>query len=357
MKIALLGDIALIESFDIENNPKLESSLERMSTYLSQFDAVIANLEAPFSIEKKRGGPKSAYLYSNPKNIKLLKYLHVGYVSLANNHMFDYGEEGYELTKSLLDKEGIKWFGCEGKNVQITDDSNKLMLEGFCCYSTNPINSTKYGGYGINELSVNGTVDILNRNKELGFFTIAAIHTGIEHVNYPSIEGINMARKFADVGSMLYYGHHPHVLQGYEMYNDCLISHSLGNFIFDDNGDKNIQVILSENNRTSAILELEVENNRVIHFQYVPIYIGKGVINIKEPDNHIVDQYNFSSAFTQTHKYIKDRNDSINSRISKMKAKRDIKWYLRRLNYRYVKLFLSNRYNSKAYRENILEQL
>ena len=357
MRIALLGDIALIESFDLKSHPQLKNDLTNVADYLNQFDAVVANLEAPFSIKKKRGGPKSAYLYSNPENIELLKYLNINYVSLANNHMFDYGKEVYELTKRMLNEAGIKWFGAEGRNVDIKNGTNTVMLEGFCCYSTNPIDLAQYDSYGINELSVSATEKILRTNKAAGYLTIAAIHNGIEHVNYPSVESIKMSRRFADVGSMVFYGHHPHVLQGYEIYNDCLISHSLGNFIFDDNGDKNIQVTLSENNRTSAILELEIENNKVTFFQYVPIYIGKGTIEIKTADNTSVSQYNFSSAFTKTQDYIDSRKATINERIAKLKSGRNLKWYIRRLNYRYYKLFMSNRYNAKLYKACIVDQL
>lgn len=54
MKIALLGDIALIGSFDLVNNPNAIKKLSPVSDYLKGFDHVVANLEAPFSIKKNK---------------------------------------------------------------------------------------------------------------------------------------------------------------------------------------------------------------------------------------------------------------------------------------------------------------
>ena len=48
MKIALLGDIAMFGRYCIKNNPKLFAELESVKKYLSQFDIVVGNLEAPF---------------------------------------------------------------------------------------------------------------------------------------------------------------------------------------------------------------------------------------------------------------------------------------------------------------------
>ena len=106
MKLALLGDVAL---FGCCTTPEY---FKEISDYLSGFDYVVGNLETPFSKKKKTNGAKSAYICAEPSTVSILKQLHINAVTLANNHMFDYGEEGYELTKKLLEEAGIKSTKC-----------------------------------------------------------------------------------------------------------------------------------------------------------------------------------------------------------------------------------------------------
>ena len=115
MKIALLGDIALFGRLSYKSSQDIDYYFEEVSSFLETMDYVVGNLETPFSVKKKTSGAKSAYIYSDVENIKILKSLHIKAVSLANNHMFDFGKEGYEVTKRLLNENGIEWFGTEGK--------------------------------------------------------------------------------------------------------------------------------------------------------------------------------------------------------------------------------------------------
>ena len=94
MKIALLGDIALFGRASLSQNQKAELYFHSVAQCLERFDYVVANLESPFSSSHKKYGAKSAFLYSEPENIEILKQLHLNAVTIANNHMFDYGKEG-----------------------------------------------------------------------------------------------------------------------------------------------------------------------------------------------------------------------------------------------------------------------
>ena len=128
MKIALLGDIAFFGHASIDGNLHYKDYFHDISTLLGQFDFVVGNLESPFSIRKKKYGAKSAFLYSEPQNVELLKMMHVKAVTLANNNMFDYGRESFELTLQILDKNGIDWFGVNGKEHLLEFNGNKIGL-------------------------------------------------------------------------------------------------------------------------------------------------------------------------------------------------------------------------------------
>lgn len=106
MKIALLGDIALYGKYSKDNENVFEYFGD-ISLKLKEYDYVVANLETPFTTNNKVKGFKSAFIKSNPENIELLKFLNINAVNLANNHIFDYGEMGFETTKSLLLKNNV----------------------------------------------------------------------------------------------------------------------------------------------------------------------------------------------------------------------------------------------------------
>lgn len=212
---------------------------------------------------------------------------------------------------------------------------------------------------GINKYNVADVKKAITDEHEKGFLNIVAAHVGLEHVNYPSLDHVRASRQFADVCPYVYYGHHPHVIQGVEEYKGSLIAHSLGNFCFDDiYTDKNQDeplVKLTEQNRTGMILELTIEDNKVIEWKEQLIYIGKdGSINLISDDNRTIDSYNIAIKDCENNPdYEAERRKIINERIKARKSKRDIKWVLQRLRPRYVRLMIDMKRNAKLYVENV----
>ena len=360
MKLALLGDIALFGVFSKTNNLNLEQKLKDISDYLSTFDYVVGNLETPFSSARRTFGAKSAYICANPDDVTILKILHIDAVTLANNHMFDYGKEGYELTKQLLNKSGIEWYGCEGKELRLTKDGNRLSIAGFCCYTSNPICCVQYGDYGVNAYNLLKAKEFIKKSQIEGYLPIIAVHAGLEHVNYPSLDHVRAARLLADSGNYVYYGHHPHVIQGVEAYRGSLIAHSLGNFCFDDvwtdaSSEKPL-VELTDNNRTGLILELTIENSKLMSWKEQVIHIENNAI-IRLVNNDAIKKYNeiLQECEKNTDKYTANRQSILYKRIEERKSKRNYIWYLKRLRLRFVKIILNARRNSKYFNENVLK--
>lgn len=364
MRIALLGDIALFGCFSINKNKDLSSNLKEIGKYLEGFDLVVGNLESPFSTQKKTYGAKSAYVCSDVENIGVLKWLNVNIVNLANNHMFDYGKEGYETTKKLLSEAGIQFFGTEGKTIDVDLNDNHLRFSGYCCYSTNPLMiSEEQGGYGVNKYNVADVKDLMKTADDQGYLNIIAAHVGLEHVNYPSLDHVRAARQLADDCPYVYYGHHPHVVQGVEEYKGSLIAHSLGNFCFDDvytSASKDEPLVrLSDQNRTGMILELTIENNLIKDWKEQLIHIGNdGCISLINSYDDLIKPYNEGlKACESNPEYEVARKGVINARLSERRSKRNIVWVLKRLRPRYIKLILDMRRNSKLYVANVTKYI
>lgn len=358
MKIALLGDIAFIGAYDLTHNPKLQESLAPMSNYLAGFDYVIGNLETPFSYRMRPSGAKSAYICAHPLNGELLKLLHVDAVSLANNHMFDFGDEGYQTTIDTLTKLGIDYFGVDGREYMIHAQGNKILLNGFCCYSTNPQRiATHYGAKGINRFNVAEVSDILRQKSKEGFLNILSVHSGIEHVNYPSTEQIRVARLLGDIADYVYYGHHPHVIQGIETYKGSLVAHSLGNFCFDGSEGTKFrpQATLSEDNRRGMILELTVAQNRVTNSVARLIHIGEeGTLSFMNQDSDFIEYSSqLATALVDAEAYEQKRKEQRSVYVQGRLRQRNLRWVLKRLRPRYVRLYFSGYYNARQYDKNV----
>lgn len=355
MKLILLGDIALFGNLSLSNNRILKCYFKDVSEYLSKADYVVGNLETPFSIRKKTNGAKSAYICSDIENIEILKYLHVDAVTLANNHIFDYGKEGYELTKKILTANSIDYWGVEGKDLLLEIEDNRLAFSGFCCYSTNPLNCVPYGQYGVNEFDLRKTEEILYNNQKNNYLNIVSVHAGVEHVNYPSLDTISAAHLLARKFSYIYYGHHPHVAQGIEELGDSLVAYSLGNFCFDDVytlASKEPLIELSDNNRSSYMLEICIENNKIISYDTIPIYIGKDKMHLgKGISRDDLRNYSDTICNLSQEEYIKKRNLIIAAYVAGRKSKRNMYWFLKRLRPKYFFLILEMKKNQQRYKK------
>jgi poly-gamma-glutamate synthesis protein (capsule biosynthesis protein) len=354
MKLILLGDMAFFGKCSLNSNSQAHEYFSEVADRLSLADYVVGNLETPFSVKKKTHDAKSAYICSDVENVGLLKLLHVNAVTLANNHMFDYGKEGYETTKKILKENNIDFFGSEGKGLSIDINGNHLKFEGFCCYSSGPLEATRYGNYGVHEYDVEEVERILSSRDIEGGVCILSVHAGREHINYPSLDHVGIARRLASRHKIIYYGHHPHVVQGIERKGDSLIAYSLGNFCFDDvwssASSKHPLIELSENNRTSLMMEIVIEENEIKEYHIIPIYIGEDKIHVGTgATQESIEKYTEIINSLSPIDYENMRNKLLAERMEKRKAQRNLLFYLKRIRWRYVKAIINAKRNRKQY--------
>ncbi len=104
----------------------------------------------------------------------------------------------------------------------------------------------------------------IEKLKELCDVVVVSLHWGIENSNRITTAQQQLGHKIIDWGGDIVLGHHPHVLQGIEFYNGKPIAYSLGNFVFDQNGD---------NNNQSIILFIELEDGNIAGVSAYPIQI------------------------------------------------------------------------------------
>nr|WP_282731779.1 CapA family protein [Methanobacterium alcaliphilum] len=207
-------------------------------------DFVVANIEAPFT--DSSNGVKSSYcLKAKPKYAKLLADNNIKVACLANNHIMDYGIEGYQDCVANLDANGILHTGA-GSNIDeaitpayVTVDGKKIAIidfqdkNSFLAYSDSqmPTATNNRTGYAPAQLDlINKSVETAKANAD---FVVVDFHFGNELHKSPNQYQYKFARAAIDAGADLVVGHHPHVFQKIENYKGKLIFYSLGNTIFD----------------------------------------------------------------------------------------------------------------------------
>lgn len=205
-----------------QNNHDYSYFFSGVKDILASDDLTIANLEGPFTTYDQKRDKKFTFKgdldYPN-----ILIEGSVEAVNLANNHTYDYQEIGYLDTLKALDNFNVPYFGYDNYLIKEIDGI-KVGMAGILGWTEEEAKSETEKA--INYLKENN-VDLI----------IMTYHWGIEREYKQNSTQENIAHYAIDLGADLVLGHHPHVLQGIENYNDKYIVYSLGNFVF--GGNKN----------------------------------------------------------------------------------------------------------------------
>ncbi|WP_411818583.1 CapA family protein [Hyphococcus sp. DH-69] len=264
------GEPKLIDSDRIETDTK--KLIEVISPYLKVADFTSINLETSvFSEPPNDAAKKLVTFYSPPETLDALRWAGVDYVALGNNHTYDYLDSGLKKTLEHIRKSDLGYSGA-GLNEKQALKPYKTDLAGrryaFMSYvgweGGNPTQSatdTKGGA------ALGTTANILSdvrKSASAGALPIVQYHGGLEYADRPTMDMETKLKLALDEGAAVAIGHHPHVFQGLELYNNRLIAWSLGNFLFD-------QYFYSP--QATALLYVWLDDGEFYRAEVVPLYI------------------------------------------------------------------------------------
>ncbi len=209
-----------------KNNNDPSYLFSNVASIFKNDDITTANLETTFTTSNNIRDKNAAVQYSfkgDPELAKSLSLASIEGVNVSNNHIYDFGNEGFKDTLAVLKSNNIAYFG-EG-NQWVTEA--KGIKFGFLGYqgwsaSTSLLNKIKSD---ISELKSKVDVVVIN------------LHWGVERAYTPNDVQKKIAHFAIDSGADLIIGHHPHVIQGIEKYNNRFICYSLANFCFGGNSN------------------------------------------------------------------------------------------------------------------------
>jgi poly-gamma-glutamate synthesis protein (capsule biosynthesis protein) len=227
-------------------------------------DLTLVNLEGPLTSATLKA--EKQYRFKGPAAYtEVLKKSSIEAVNLANNHMFDYLDQGYWDTVSNLSAADIGYSGFEHK--YITEIKGiKIGMFGLTGWDS---------GKQKKEEIKKAIEDLKSKGVNL---IIASFHWGEERMYTPNKIQKDLARYCIDLGADLVLGHHPHVIQGIETYKGKSIVYSLGNFCFGGNknpSDKDAYIYQHSFSFKNNVLQMEAG-------QVIPVSIS----SVKDRNNY-----------------------------------------------------------------------
>jgi len=273
ISILFLGDVMLSRgvAYQITKNNDLYYSFRNIQLLLQQNDFVFANFESPLI-----NGPE---IHSGETNFRvdenmvpILKELNFSILSLANNHMLDFGQKGLLNTLKILDENKIQYVGA-GQNYQEAHQYKILEKNGikfaFLAYNDSDVvpktDEAAESRPDTALMDVEALKKDVARARAAADFIIVSMHSGTEYQERPNSRQIEFGHAAIDAGADLVIGHHPHVVQKVEKYKNGYIFYSLGNFIFDQ--------MWSEKTKEGAAIQISFSKNEIKNIKILPLII------------------------------------------------------------------------------------
>lgn len=232
-----------------------------IKNYLSGADILFGNLEGPISNRGVKVGSIYSFRFS-PTSTLALKQTGFDVVSIANNHMFDYQPIALQDTMANLQKQGIDYVGAGNNETEAFSLKIKEIQGvkiGFLGFENFAPNSWKAGPEKIGMAWVGEDFskikEIISQGKKQVDILAVSIHAGTEYQPLPDAFQKAFAKTAIDAGADLVLGHHPHVVEPLEKYNNGWIVYSLGNFIFDQ--------YFSKETMEGGLLRVEIKNKKI----------------------------------------------------------------------------------------------
>jgi len=275
---------------------------EQIDSIIENADIAIVNLEGPITEYQSIATENGALRFTISEKFipEISKRFYI--LSLANNHMLDFSQNGLDQTRKFLSEANVKTFG--------DPQNNKNNLSTIITK-----NQIAIGLIGYHNLWKMDTEIIENEIKKIRKsvdFIIIYPHWGIEYNSTESNAQQKEAHAFIDAGADLIIGSHPHVVQPMEIYKNKVIFYSIGNFVFDQYWSE--QTLLS----LGVGLNLEKNKDKIKQIYYLhPIKINKKgqptIANEKEEET-ILKTLEENSSLSESIKYgIKNKTFLITS--------------------------------------------
>jgi poly-gamma-glutamate capsule biosynthesis protein CapA/YwtB (metallophosphatase superfamily) len=258
------GDVTLSDHFEEVIGQDYQRPFAAMKEY-QQADLAMVNLENPLTRATLAMPGKQFNFKANPDAVKVLTTGGVDLVNLANNHTMDFEADGLKETLETLDAAGIQYMGAgkdltEARRPKIIDVKGQRIA--YLSYW-----GEEYGAEankaGVNSIKEERIAEDIKAIRDQVDWVVVNFHWGQELADTPADWQVKLGHFTIDQGADVIVGHHPHVLQGAEVYKGRPIAYSLGNFIFGGN---------SRTDYDTAIMQVSLKDKQM-KVEFLPVEV------------------------------------------------------------------------------------
>ncbi len=247
--------------------------------YFDASDYISGNFEHPILKEdasRYTEAEKSIHLHTGVDSIHTVKNAGFTVMNLANNHLMDYGEEGIRDTLDVFDRYRMDYVGA---GADLKDAKEHINYQD--------VNGVRVATLGFTDVFVEDTIatkdrsGLLSANPDVLFemiekaknedhgnadLVIVNVHWGQEYDTEATPRQKAQAKAMVDAGADIIIGHHPHVLQSFDVYKEGIIFYSLGNFVFDQGWTRT---------KDSAMVQYHLTEEGKATIDVIPLQIGE----------------------------------------------------------------------------------
>lgn len=233
--LCIAGDWAPIRHFKgiIETDP--DAVYGDLLPLIRSADLALVNLEAPLSDQGLPTCKSGAVFKGESKHAQGLTRVPFHGVTLANNHVFDYGLGAFQETLAILDQNQIQWTGA---GISGTEAEQPMILTANNCsiaivnFSEGEDLTAAGKGPGVMGWEIPRLESLIRSLKLQKVLVVVIAHCGLEYIPFAPPYVMEAFTRLAEAGADVIIGHHPHVPQGIKFHQGVPICCSLGNFVF-----------------------------------------------------------------------------------------------------------------------------
>jgi hypothetical protein len=282
--LSAVGDIGLHGQYGSAQEERgSDFFFDHVRPTLTAADVTFGNLECVLtnSTASRRG---KLCLKGAPSFAAALRGAGLTVLSVANNHSFDYGADGYREMLQHLGRMGIQTVGAGDslaearRPVEVVKDGLRVVFLAYCDASTNGLNEAREDAPGVAPLRWSLIVEDIAVHRQTADAVVVSLHWGEEFSTYPSADQVELARRLVDAGVSLVVGHHGHTLKGIERYKGAVIAYDLGSLMLSDidwhGSDHHYVYRKTERDRRSVVLTCRLSRGGVESVELVPIRLN-----------------------------------------------------------------------------------
>ena len=271
-RISFVGDVSLADNWYIM--PKYDERAKGIYGILSEdvvdimksSSVMVANNEFTIS-DRGAKMPKKYYTFrGSPNRLSVYEEMGVDLVTLANNHVYDFGIDAFNDTLSSLKKYNLPYIGA-GHNLEEAMKPYYFIVNGYKVAFVNATRAEKFiltPGAGADIPGVlrcydpTNFIKVINDAKKVSDYVVALVHWGREDSTVLEEVQLTTSKQYIEAGADLIVGTHAHNLQGIDFYNGKPIIYNLGDFIF------NNEI------KDTGIFQIKMKFNKDLEYYFIP---------------------------------------------------------------------------------------